>query len=268
MISTEVPWKALLNGEKAETYVVQHFKDLAEFYRSKNLLLWVYIDPQNGLDRTKDANELIAAGRSIAQPDMQAIYRRFTIVMDSIIKPEHIGLALETNLIRFASSSAIYTGVKQAANDAAKELKLRNSAAKINVSVQAEQAWGKLAGGTYTGIEQDLTDFPFAEELGISSYPYLAFNSPNDIPDNYYLRLIEGKSLPVFVSEGGWSSRSVITADRTIVSSNENQKTYFERHEQLLQSVKATALFQLLFTDIDVNNLPGGVHQTLVTSLI
>jgi hypothetical protein len=37
MITTEVPWDSLLNGMKAEAYVINNFKALAEYYRSKKL---------------------------------------------------------------------------------------------------------------------------------------------------------------------------------------------------------------------------------------
>ena len=263
IISSEVPWKVLLAGETAETYVADNFKGLTAYYRSKNFVLWVYVDPQNGLDRTSDATELAAVGKSIAQADIQKIYRRYVVVLDSILKPEHIGLALETNLIKVASSPQIYNGVKQAANDAAKDLKLNNSLAKLSISVQVEQAWGKLTGSPYTGIAQDLADFPFVEELGLSSYPYLVFNVPADIPPDYYSRLVDGKTIPVFVAEGGWSSHSVTTPSRSFVSSNLVQQDYIKRQEQLLNSVQATALFQLAFTDIDVSSLPSTVPSNI-----
>jgi hypothetical protein len=263
IITTEVPWSLMIKGENVVEYVVSNYNDLGAYYRDRNYKLWVYIDPQNGLDRTKDALELIAAGKSIADADMQNHYRRFVIVMDSLLKPDHLGLALETNLIRTASSPGIYNGVKQAAALAAQDVRKVNTNVKLSISVQAEHAWGKLTGGPYEGVSKDFMDFPFIEELGISSYAYLGFNSPEDLPDNFYSRLIEGKSIPVFVSEGGWSSKSVTTADRSFVSSPDIQARYVERHAGLLNSVNATAYFQLVFTDIDIDHLPAGVPDNI-----
>lgn len=263
IVSEEVPWDSLLAGVSATKYVQNHFRDLVSFYRGKNLVLWVYIDPQNGLDRKSDAAALVRAGKSIAQADVQEKYREFVIAMDSILKPEHLGLALETNLIRFASTPSIYNGVKQAANTAAEELESRNSRAKLSISVQVDMAWGRFAGVPFQGIGQDLVDFPFVEEIGFSSYPYLAFDKPGDIPKDYYSRLLTGIQFPVFVSEGGWASKSVTTPSRSYVSSDEMQKEYIERHEQLLNSVSATAVFQLAFTDIDESNIPAGVSPNI-----
>jgi hypothetical protein len=263
IISTEVPWEEFLAGEKPVDYVVNNYKGLAEYYRSKNLVLWVYIDPQNGLDRASDALELVDAGKSIAQPEMQEIYRRFVVVMDSVLKPDHMGLALETNLIRTASVSAIYNGVKQAANDAAAELTARNTKAKLSVSVQVDHAWGKLIGGTYEGVERDFEDFPFMEEVGLSSYPYFGFDKPSDIPLDYYSRLLNGRDISVFVTEGGWTSQSVSSPDRTLVSNNQRQKEYIDYHQKLLDNVQARAWFQLTFTDIDLNSLPPDVPEII-----
>jgi hypothetical protein len=263
MITTEVPWEELLQGKDVEDYVNENYVALVNFYRQKGFTLWIYVDPQNGLDRTADALELQAVNKSIADADMQALYRSFAFAMNDILNPEHLGLALETNLIRVAASSAIYNGVKQAANDAAEEIRTIDATVKLSVSVQVDQAWGKLVGGIYTGIEQDFSDFPFIEELGLSSYPYFGFDSPTDIPLNYYSKLIEGKNIPVFISEGGWSSESVTTPDISFTSSPELQEAYINHHAKLLDRAKATAVFQLLFTDIDLEMLPPDVPESI-----
>jgi hypothetical protein len=260
MITTEVPWDSLYSGTTAQKYVLNNYKGLVDYYRSKNLKLWVYIDPANGMNRTSDATSLVIRGKSIAQSDVQKLYLRFAFVMDSILKPEHLGLALETNLIRGSSSDAIYQGVKKAANDAASEIRAFDLNVKLSISVQADYAWGKLDNtNIFKKVDQDFIDFPFIEELGISSYPYFGFENPEDIPLNYYSVLVEGKSIPVFVSEGGWSSETV----GTYTDSPQSQKDYMIRHAQLLDQVKATAIFQLIFTDVDLSALPPGTPSNI-----
>lgn len=263
IVNTEVPWDTLFSGTPAKDYVARHYAGLVDFYRSKNFKLWVYIDPQNGLDRANDALELVAMGKSIADPEAQALYRKFVLAMDSVLKPEHLGLALETNLIRAAASSAIYQGVKKAANDAAAELAGRGTTAKLSVSVQVDVAWGNLGGGGYVGVAQDFADFPFIEELGLSSYPYFGISSPDQLPDNYYSKLVESKSLPVFVSEGGWSSGSVSLAGTSFTSSPQLQAAYIKRQRALLDAAKAIAWFQLTFTDIDIASLTPPIPENL-----
>jgi hypothetical protein len=259
IITTEVPWDSLYAGVSPKNYVLNNYKGLVDYYRTKNLKLWVYIDPANGMDRTSDATALVTRSKSIAQTDVQLLYRRFALVMDSILKPDHLGLALETNLIRSASSSAIYQGVIKAANDAAQEIRAFDSNIKLSISVQADCAWGKTSNNTYIGIAQDFIDFPFIQELGISSYPYFYFDNPTDIPLNYYTKLVEGKPLPVFVSEGGWSSETVTSFTDT----PQKQKDYITRQGQLLDEVGATAYFQLTFTDVDLSALPAGTPSNI-----
>jgi len=103
------------------------------------------------------------------------------------------------------------------------------------------------------GIDQDFTDFPFIEELGLSSYPYFVFQTPEEVPLNYYSKLVEGRTMPAMVTEGGWSSASI----DTFVSSEDEQKRYILRQAKLLDAVGATAVFQLTFTDMDITSIPS-----------
>jgi hypothetical protein len=164
IISTEVPWDSLLNGENPVTYVVDNYVGLLNYIRPANLKLWVYIDPENGLNRISDSGPLVARRKSIAQVDIQRVYRRFVVVMDSVLHPDHLGLALETNLIRLAAPDSIYQGVRQAVNAAASDVRAVDPHVPLSVSVQAEVAWGKLGGSAssgYVGVSRDFMDFPF-----------------------------------------------------------------------------------------------------------
>lgn len=257
IISNEVPWSALLAGTKPGEYVASNFKDIMGYYRGKNLTVWVFVDPVNGLDRSSDSQQLQAVGKSIADADMQDLYVKYMLAMDSVLQPEHLGLALETNLVRANSPESIYEGVVAATNHAASELKSAGSQAKLSVSIQVEQAWGGVnGGGSYQGIQQDLEDFPFVEELGMSSYPYFRYGTPSDIPDDYYSRIASTSGLPVFVSEGGWTSKTLTAGSYQISSSEEEQASYMQRQKDLLNSANAVAWFQLTFTDLDLTGLP------------
>jgi hypothetical protein len=259
IISIQVPWQLLYSGTSAETYINDNFAQVVDFYRSKNLKLWVYIDPANGLDRTADATDLAALHKSIAQVPVQKVYERFCFLMDSLLKPDHMGLALETNLIRGSSPDSIYQGIKSAASQTATLISAYDHNVRLSVSIQADYAWGLLTAGSYQGIDKDLIDFPFVQELGISSYPYFVFDKPQDIPLNYYARLVGGHSIPVFISEGGWSSQTVTSFTGT----PQKQQDYIDRQAQLLSQVNAIAYFQLLFSDLNVATLPAGVPDNV-----
>jgi len=262
IISTEVPWDSLLAGKDPVALVNNQYTYLVSIYRGKNMQLWVYIDPENGLNRQTDSDPLKAKGLSIAQPDIQRLYRRFVVVMDSLLHPDHLGLALETNLIRFGAPDSIYQGVRKAVNAAAADVRTIDPAIRLSISVQADVAWGKLVGSSsYIGIDTDFKDFPFIQELGISSYPYMCYQNPGDLPLEYYSRLAQGHNLPVFVSEGGWTSADLPAW--SIHSSPAQQQAYIRRQAQLLTQAKAIALFQLTFTDLSISAWPAGVSTEL-----
>jgi hypothetical protein len=254
LISMELPWDSLLAGVPPETLVVRDQAGLVNFYRAQGHELYVYLDPANGLNRAGESDALVNAGRSITEPEIQQLFRRYAVVIDSILQPEHLGLTLETNLIRGLAPAPLYAAIRQVANDAAADVRAVDANVKLSVSVQVDWAWGRLLGDNgYQGVDQDFVDFPFIDEVGLSSYPYLAgFAVPEDIPLDYYSRLLEGRSLPAMVTEGGWSSATL----DTIIGTEDEQKRYIEHQARLLERVGATAVFQLTFTDLDLSSFP------------
>ena len=254
IMSFELPWDSLLAGVPPETLVVRDQVPLANYYRYKGHKLWIYLDPGNGLNRGGESTPLVNAGRSITEPYIQHLFRRYAVAIDSIVRPEHLGVALETNLIRGLSPAPLYAAIKQVANDAAADVRAVDASVKLSVSEQVDYAWGRFSNDVYAGVEQDFTDFPFMQEVGLSSYPYLAgFSVPEDIPLDYYSRLLQGHALPAMVTEGGWSSATL----DTLVSSENEQKRYIQRQAKLLNTVGAIAVFQLTFADLDLSSIPS-----------
>src|SRR5204862_4452569 len=145
---------------------------------------------------------------------------------------------------------ALYAAVRQVANDAAADVRAADARVPLSVSVQVEVAWGRLGGAPapYAGVDQDFADFPFVQELGLSSYPYFAWTDPDSLPPDYYARLVAGRRVPVAVVEGGWTSASV----GAVVSDPLEQSRYIGRQAALLDSARAIGVFQLTFTDLDL----------------
>ncbi len=254
IMHVSVPYSALLSGTSASTYVTIVDLPLANFYHAKNLTVVITVDVTNGLDRSAESPDLVALGRSITEPAIQQLYRQYVQELVKQIHPTYMGLAAETNLIRVAAQPAVYAAVKQMANAAATDVHaLPAPLPKLYVSVQADLAWGRfLYNNVYQGVETDFVDFPFNEALAISSYPYFVFAEPEDVPVDYYSRLENGRSIPVLVVEGGWTSGSV----GSVQSSTAKQARYLRHQEQMLDAAKAVAVFQLSYTDIDVTQYP------------
>src|SRR5262249_8026020 len=149
-----------------------------------------------------EAPELVALGRSITEPAVQQVYRDYVKALVSIIRPEYLGLAAETNLIRGQASPAVYTALVQMTNAAAADVRaLGGAQPKLYTSIQADYAWGPPP-AAYRGAEQDFQDFSFMQVLAISSYPYFFYPDPDQVPLDYYVRVANGRTLPILVVEG------------------------------------------------------------------
>lgn len=260
IIHDELPWAALLAGESAEAILQRDKLELVKYLRSKRLGLAYMLDTTNGLERREEAPALVKAGRSLTEPTVQALAVSYALAVEAMLRPQWLGLAAETNLVRMAAPPKVYRAVKDTAGAIEAALAKANARSVRFVSIQAEVAWGRLlAKGSYVGIAQDLKDFPFSRVLGISSYPYFGFDQPEDIPLDYYARLGRESGLPVLVCEGGWTSAGV----GAVISSPDEQARNVARQAQLLERAKAIGWFQLVFADIDMAAFPGPLPSNL-----
>jgi hypothetical protein len=266
------PWTALVAGERADTLVANGPLGLANYYRSVGITtIVITLDATDGLNRAADAPELVALGRSLSEPAIQALYVEYATALDSVIRPTTLLLGAETNLIRAAAPAALYAGLRQASNDAASEVRARDAAVQLGVSVQVEVAWG-LLGTTppdplvYAGVATDLADFSFAQAIGLSSYPYLGgFADPEDVPLDYYERVADEVARPVLLVEGGWPSMSA----GGFTTTPGEEARWIRRVFPLLDRAHATGWYQLTFADFAGSVLgtqpPGSILPLFAT---
>jgi hypothetical protein len=248
------PWAELLAGGDPEELVRANPLGIATYFRSKGLRVVASIDPTNGLDRSQDSPALVALGRSLAEHGVQGLYRRYVGAFVTIVRPEALVVASETNLVRAIASPGLYHGLVKAANAAAAEARQRDPSVRLMISVQVDVANGRLPGGAGAGIARDRADFPFIQALGLSSFPYLAgVADPEGVPFDEFTRLVADAPLPLYVIEGGWPSTSGLG------SSPDEQRRYIERQAQILDQSGALAWFQLTFTDLDPDSWGPGI---------
>lgn len=254
LMELDVPWAALLADTSAAFLVRRDQLPLAQLFRQKNIPIVVTLDVANGLDRARESRVLDSLKRSISEPAVQQVYREYVLAFDSIVHPDWLALAMETNLIRAAAPDSVYRAVVTMTNAAAAQLRASGSSTTLMVSVQVETAWGRLGTSGFQGIARDRADFPFVQAVGLSSYPYLGgFTAPEDIPIDYYARLMQGATpLPMLVVEGGWSSGSV----GSVSSSPALQARYIRRQAQLADAASLVGVYQITFTDLDLSGIP------------
>ncbi|MBS0393527.1 MAG: hypothetical protein JSR54_02820 [Proteobacteria bacterium] len=259
-VHEELPWTALLAGQSADDLANAKLP-LVGYLRGKGLRLGFMADLTDGLDRSQEPPQLRALGRSITEPAVQAAYRAYVLAVARNLQPDYVGLTAETNLVRLQAPPAVYAAMVQAARASAADLLAAGATVPLLISVQVEVAWGHYSPGLqYQGIEADLADFPFLTQLGLSSYPYFVYATPEDLPVDYYSRLLGGRSLPAMVAEGGWTSASVAG----VQSTPDEQRRYVLRQGALLDSIGATAIVQTLYADIDLSAYPPDLGASLL----
>jgi hypothetical protein len=260
IIHEELPWTDLLAGMTPDAILDRDKVALVAYLRSKGVQRLVFIgDLNDGLAREREAPQLRAAGRSITEPAVQRLYRDYLLAVDRKLAPAVIGLAAESNLIRTAAP-ALYPAVVRTVADSAAALRGAGSRAALLVSVQVDHAWGRLdRSNAYSGIERDFADFPGIDMLGLSAYPYFGWPAPEDVPTDYYARLLGGRALPTMVVEGGWTSAGA----GDVVSSPAVQARWITRQAALLDAVGARGWLALQFTDIDLAAFPPPLPANL-----
>ena len=263
MFFSEPPWDSLLAGTRPDSLVMRNQLALANYYHGNGKKLLVLIDPENGLKRDSDSQQLINAGRSITEPAIRQLFYQYAVAMDTILKPDYFGASAETNLIRSLAPTSLYQALVTIADTCTQKVRAMDPTVQLFSTVQVDWAWGRLGnGGTYQGVAQDRADFPFMQFLGLSSYPYFAYALPESIPSDYYSRLVQGSPTPEMFIEGGWTSVSLPA--NGIVSSPDIQRRYFNRQIELLDQAHAIGWLTLMFTDLDVSAivLPPGYDLT------
>lgn len=262
------PWDSLLAGVPADTLVRRHEFPLQNYFRNVQRRKLVFeVDLTNGLNRGAEDPALVAAGRSIAEPQVRSLAVAWITAVDTILHPDWLGFGCETNLVRAAAPPALYAALRDLCGQVADSLAalhaLRPSLPRpvLYSTVQVETAWGRLGGpGTYQGIAADLADFPYARVLGLSSYPYLGgFAEPEAMPDDYFSRLANDAGRPVMVIEGGWASESF----GPYTTSPAKQARYIRRQAQLLDAARAVGWLSLEFADLAVSLWPPGTDPTI-----
>ncbi len=248
IIQQPVPWAQILAGASLDS-LVEDRGGLADFLRLKGLDIIFLVDPLDGLDRRKEDPGLVTAGRSIEEPEIRALHDEWVLKIASRVQPEWFGLASEINTLAALGDPDLYAAVLGMINDLAPQVRQRSPGTKVFVSFQADQANGKLGDPVIDHFA--LIDDYDIDALGLSSYPVFAFDSPDDIPDDYFTPFDDATDLPLLMVEGGWSSATVPWATGT----PQQQVDFLKRYETLLDGIDARAWVMLTFTDLDIDAL-------------
>lgn len=249
VIQREAPWTRILAGDHMDAIIDEEYQGLVDLLRGSGLKLVILVDPLDGLDRKKEGPELVAAGRSIMEPQIRAMHEQWVRTLVARLHPEYIGLASEINTLGARGDRAKYDVLRDMANTLAPQLRQLSPASKVFVSFQVDDAW-ELPPFPPTGVDQFAMARDFdIDVMGVSSYPGVSFDDPADIPVDYYRRLAVASGKPLIQVEGGWSS-----ADTAVFgpSTPALEAAYFRRLFELLGGVNAELVALLTLADLDL----------------
>src|SRR5687768_12416970 len=106
------PWRSLLADTTPSFLIRREYLQIIERYRARGFTVVVMIDPTDGFKRDSEAPELLALGRSIAEPAIRALFREFAVAVDSILRPDYLAVSMETNLVRAIAPPALYANLR------------------------------------------------------------------------------------------------------------------------------------------------------------
>lgn len=247
LIQEPPPWPRILAGEPLEDLAAEK-TELAAFLRSLGLEVAYLADPLDGLDRTSEPPELVAAGRSITEPEIRDLHEAWVREVVRQLQPRWVGLASEINTLGQHGDPALYAELVSMIDGLAPEVRSLSTGAEVFVSFQVEDAHGLFIPQDGEGFGL-VEDFQELDMLGLSSYPMFAFEEPADVPEDHLSRFRQETDLPLAMVEGGWSSASVPAAD----ASPAEQAAYVARYAELLDGIDARLWILLLFADLDLD---------------
>jgi hypothetical protein len=207
-----IPWQDFLVSIEGDTQSRTDIRNQMILARQNGLDAIYVVDPLNGMNRREFMGLPSGWEASFGNPDVRAAFTNYTLWIVREFRPRYLGLASEINTYLDANPDdvpnflslyqSVYAQVKAEAPDTL-----------VFVTFQWEDLnnmWDFAAEGRQAyKINWDQVEAfePYLDVWVISSYPFAAFPSGTDIPDNYYTPLLARTSKPLAVAEGGFTSR-------------------------------------------------------------
>jgi hypothetical protein len=257
-----IPWEEFATSIEGES---KPRTDIAnqEILARQNGLDSVYVvDALNGLNRREFSGLPAEWQASFADPQVRAAFTNYTLWVVRTFHPRYLGLASEINtyMDAFPEDAAnfislyheLYAKIKSEAPDTQVFVTFQWDDLN-NMFPQPEEGNRQKFDVNWDQVE---AFEPNLDLWVISSYPYFVFPSGEDIPADYYSRLLARTSKLVAVAEGGWTTVSL----GDIHATPEDQVAYLTAIHDQLGSRLAFWVY-LLLNDIDMKSYSGNFGQ-------
>ncbi len=134
----------------------------------------------------------------------QQQYKDSTLSYVEQYHPKYLALGIETNIL-YEKSPEDFNNFVQFYNELYNEIKTISPETKIFTIFQLERMKG-LEGlfGTKTSTQWELLEQFNQDLVAFTTYPSLIYNSPEEIPDDYYTEIQTHTTKPIAFTEIGW----------------------------------------------------------------
>lgn len=209
LIQRVPPWEEFLAGGAVSDDTIQTTQAERALAEENDLALFVAIDPTDGTEGRSALAGLPKdlEGRGFSDPDIRAAFISYAQYVALNYEPDYLALGVEMNMYYqhnpedFDSFVSLYFD----AYDAVKEL---SPDTLVFPTFQMEELQSLLpASEGHPPQWHLLRRFePKLDLVAISTYPSFAFDTPNDIPEDYYRQLETYTDRPIAIAEMGYSS--------------------------------------------------------------
>ncbi|MBN2086359.1 MAG: hypothetical protein JW748_14160 [Anaerolineales bacterium] len=213
LIQQPVAWDDFRAGIDGQSARIEDIRGQVELAWRNGMEPIFVVDPLNGLNRREFSGlppELAGAG--FGHPDVRSAFQNQAVRMARDFHPRYLGLASEINTYAdaFPEDFPNYLSLYR---DTYRKIKMESPGTQVFVTFQWEDLYnlGVFAEGGGPGIQWDLIE-AFEPELDlwvISSYPFAAFETAAEIPEDYYTPLLDRTEKPLAVAEGGFGSSDI-----------------------------------------------------------
>ena len=262
LIQQNIPWDDFIDGVDVESQTITDIRNQVILAGQNDLEVVFVVDPLNGLNRREFFGlPSHLSGADFGTPEVRQAFRNFSLRVLREIAPAYLGLASEINTYAdahpedFEDFLSLYRETYAAIKAEAPET-------QVFVTFQWEDLNNLIPGATEDreayAINWDQME-AFEPELDlwvISSYPFVAFPSADDIPDDYYSPLLARTDKPLAVGEGGFTSRPI----GPFAGTPEDQVGYLEAlHDQI--GGRLVFWIYLLLNDFDPDGYAEMMRQ-------
>lgn len=235
LIHSAVDWEKFVDSSQTErtaasTPNLETVNFLGLMSRQKNLKLFIVLDPLRTDNRDEIDTKLPSeVGVDFGDEKVRNAFKNYAIRIAKDYKPEYLGLGSEINTYMNKNPQDA-DNLVLLIEETIPLIREESPSTKITSTFQYEGLIGKIEDAQWSLFEKVE---PKIDLISITTYPSPWFNTPNEIPIEYYGQIKEHTNKPIIIAESGWPTGG----ESSFHGSEENQKEFVKKFPQLIKEI-------------------------------